>query len=110
MSKPQPAERIEFTLADGGSLTVMTGERSLFEEITHDLVGKAERILAAMKQHVAEDFENKEFREKWTPPPIPSTSDFLAALLWVIGHEREQLFAQLTKHSKASSDNSLKPE
>ena len=103
MSKPIPDERIEFPLAGGDTFVIATGERSLFEEITNDLLSKAERILGLMKKHVRDDYDNKEFREKWTPPPIPNIQgDFLAAILWVIGHEREQLFAQLTKNSNKS--------
>jgi hypothetical protein len=48
----------------------MTGNKSLFEEITNERPEQAERILALMKQHVADDYANEEFRRKWAVPPI----------------------------------------
>lgn len=102
MANPIPDQRIEMPLAEGGTFVLVTGEESLFEEITNDLLENAERILALMKKHVKEDYVNEEFRRKWTTPPIPGVEgDLLGALLWVIGHERERMFAQMTEHKKA---------
>jgi len=101
MSNPIPDQRIEMPLAEGGTFILVTGEQALFEEITIDLLEKAERILTLMKKHVKEDYVNEEFRRKWTTQPIPGVEgDLLAALLWVIGHERERMFAQMTKHKR----------
>ena len=96
MSKPNADRRIEFPLVGGGTFVLMTGKKSLFEEITNELLEQAERILAQIKQHVADDYANEEFRRKWAVPPIPSLEgDLLNTLLWVIAYERERLFAQL---------------
>jgi hypothetical protein len=99
MSNPNADRRSEFPLVGGGTFVLMTGKKSLFEEITNELLERAKRILALMKQHVADDYANEEFRRKWAVPPIPGLEgDLLTALLWVIAHERERLFAELTKH------------
>jgi hypothetical protein len=102
MSNPIPDQRIEFPIAGGDTFVLVTGEQSLFEEITNDLLEKAERIIGLMKKHVKKDYVNENFRRKWVTPPIPGVEgDLLASLLWVIGHERERMLAQMTKHKKA---------
>lgn len=102
MAKPITDQRIEFPLDEGGTFTLVTGEQSLFEEITSDLLEKAERILALMKKHVKKDFVNEKYRREWAATPIPGVEgDLLGAILCVIGHERERMFAQMTKRSKA---------
>ena len=112
MAKPIPDQRIEFPLAGGETFVLVTGEQSLFEEITTDLIEKAERALALMRKHVTEDYVNEEFRRKWTATPIPGVEgNLLGALLWVIGHERERMFAEMTKHKKGDpcADRSPRP-
>lgn len=101
MSKPIPDQRIEMPLAEGGTFVLVAGEQSLFEEITSDLLEKAERILALMKKHVKEDYVNEKFRREWAATPIPGVEgDLLGAILCVIGHERERMFALMTKDKK----------
>jgi hypothetical protein len=102
MPKPIPDQRVEMPVAGGGTLVLVAGQQALFEEITTDLLEKTERILALMKKHVKKDYANLEFRQKWTAPPIPDAEgDLLEALLWVIGHERERMFAEMTKNKQA---------
>jgi hypothetical protein len=102
MPKPNPEQRVEVPVAGGGTLVLVAGEQALFEEITNDLISDAKRILALMKKHVKKDYVNEEFREKWNTPPIPGVEgDLLDAFLWVIGHERERMFAEMTKNKQA---------
>lgn len=110
MSSKKSNKRLEFPLAGGGTLFLVGDEKSLFEEITKDLLEKAERILGLMKKHVKDDFANEKFRRIWAAPPIPGREgDLLSALLWVIGHERESMFAMMTKHSAKSANKEATP-